>query len=79
MLRKLLALWLLLLAIVPRIGYGPRTYVPGLAILADKMLRYINKHYTALEASGDADLVACISGVIACLQTLRKYLNKSAA
>jgi hypothetical protein len=75
---RLMVLWVLVACVAPLAGYGSKTYVPGLALIARRLYNYINKHIVILQANLDSDTYACITGLLACLQKILAYLNKEA-
>jgi len=73
---RLLVAWVALCRMVFGVGYGTKTYVPGLALIARKLYNYINKHIVTLQAH--LDTYTCLTGMLACLQKILAYLNKEA-
>jgi GTP cyclohydrolase I len=62
------------------VGYGPRTYVQGLAKIAKTLLRYIQKHEVQLRAAltGNDAAITCLDSLLTCLVALAELLNESA-
>lgn len=60
-------------------GYGPRTFIQGLARLCCRMAKYLTKYNAKLVSNlaGDATAVACLTSIVTCLNHLCSLKNTS--
>lgn len=60
-------------------GYGVRTFVQGMALLACKLAKYSVKHNAKLQQYLPPAAYSCLTGAIGCLNSLCDLKNRSAA